>query len=332
MTPQHGRQTQARAIEHWTNTKSRVLLTKLSIVYRYVHMSSSSTSVTKFTGRLADSVLLVNFPSEDYHRDIAAQSCSLLKPILTSPAHYKASFFANREPTKAMDFGTLIHTLVLEPATFPTNYAVYTGTGGRKNSEYKDFVKANTSRQVLDASEFQVAQILADKILNRSVLGRPFGDYVQEGIPEATIYYTDPSTDTRCRVRIDLLHPEIRFDLKTTSYIDRRAWVRHALDLDYDLQAYMYSLACSLFYGETTPKPFIFVTAESAAPHSVSAFTAGNSFIEEGSKKYREALVTFAACSSTDHWPDAGSEEIVEIEHWQQRPSSPAWRANLPRT
>lgn len=294
-------------------------------------MITSQSSATTFAGKLADSVLHVNLPSEDYHSDITAQSCSLLKPILVSPAHYKAGFFARRGPTKAMDFGTLIHALVLEPVTFPAQYAVYAGNGDRKSAEYKDFVKANKSRQILDAADLQVAQILADKILNKPVLGRPFGDYVQEGIPEATIYYTDPSTNTRCRVRIDLLHPEIRFDLKTTSYIDRRAWVRHALDLDYDFQAYMYSLACSLFYGESAPKPFIFITAESTVPHSVSAFTAGDSFIEEGSKKYREALVTFAACSSTDHWPDAGSDEVVEIEHWQQRPSNPAWRVNLPR-
>ena len=36
------------------------------------------------SGRLADSLKILNLPAEDYHRDIAVQSCSLLKPLLGS--------------------------------------------------------------------------------------------------------------------------------------------------------------------------------------------------------------------------------------------------------
>lgn len=280
-------------------------------------------------GVLGESELFVGLDPRAYHADVTVQSCSLLKPILVSPAHYRAQFFSDRSSTKFMDFGTLIHALVLEPSTFGAGYAVFPGKTDKRSDEYKAFARANVGRIVIDEVAFHIAKNLADRILSRSYKGRPFGDYVKEGIPEASIYYTDPATNVRCRARIDLLHPEFTFDLKTTICAERTAWVRQASSLDYDMQAYMYCLCVSLFYGHTKPKPFVFIAGENAAPYSVSAFTAGPTFIEEGGRKYQEALTAYAACSAVNHWPDASSEEIVELEHWQVRHSSPAWRKSL---
>lgn len=293
--------------------------------------TTSTHAPTAQPGQLANSELHVGLDARLYHADITVQSCSLLKPILTSPAHYQAQFFSNDTSTRSKDFGTLIHTLVLEPATFSQSYAVFPGKKDSRDADYKAFVAANASRTVIDEMSLRAARSLSERLLSRTVRGRPFGDYLNEGIPEATIYFDDPATGTRCRVRVDLLHPEITFDLKTTAYADRAAWIRHAVNLHYDMQAYMYSLAASLLYGLSSPRPFIFITGESDAPHTANAFTAGATFIENGGRKYQNALSAYTACTAVNHWPGLDTEDVAEIDHWQTANTTPTWRQSLTR-
>lgn len=282
-------------------------------------------------GILGQSFKYLSLPAEDYHSGIDVQSCSLLKPMLISPAHYQAQFFESRETSAAMEFGTLIHTLVLEPSLFMAQYAVFPGKRNARDKDFKAFCTANPGKMVIDDVSLQTARILVDKILHRTFRGRLFGDYVAEGEPEVSIYFSDPVTGVQCRTRIDLLHPEYLFDLKTSAFIVLREWLRHAISLDYDLQAYMYSLGHCLLAGRQTPLPFVFITAESDRPFSVSSFTAGESFLTEGGRKYREAISGYAACTAVQHWPDAGVETTLELEYWQSGAAAvQAWRADLP--
>ncbi len=287
---------------------------------------------TKLAGALADSWKVLNLPAHEYHSDIDIQSCSLLKAMLVSPAHYKAQFFENRSSSKAKDFGTLIHTLVLEPQAFAARYAVYQGVMDGRDAKFKAFSEAHPLQTIIDDVSLQAARRMADKILERRFRGRPFGDYLAEGEKEVTIYYADPATGVRCRVRIDLLHPEFVFDLKTALSVVQSEWLRQALRLDYDLQSYMYSLAECLWSGRQSPLPFAFIVGENTSPHSVSAFTAGESFLTKGGRKYQEAIGAYAACSKVNHWPDLGEEATLELEHWMVASSAanePAWRTQL---
>lgn len=285
---------------------------------------------TRHAGALAQSFKINNLPAEHYHAGVDIQSCSLLKPMLVSPAHYAAQFLQDRgEDTASMEFGRLIHCLVLEPHMFAAEYAVFSGKPDRRDREFKAFAAANAGKVVVDERALRDARTLTDRILTKVIRGRPFGDYVAEGEPEASIYYTDPTTGVCCRTRLDLRHPEFIFDLKTTMHSGQKEWVRQAVGLDYDMQAYMYSLAECLFAGREVALPFIFVAAESSAPYSVSAFTAGESFLSEGARKYQEALGGYAACSKVNLWPDAGVEATIELDHWQVNTAVPGWREGL---
>lgn len=282
-------------------------------------------------GALASSRKVVGMPAEEYHGCIDVQSCSLLKAMLTSPAHYKARLFEPPVGTKAKDFGTLIHTLVLEPQSFASRYAVYPGVRDGRDAAYKAFAAAHNGLTVIDDLSLQGARQMAEAILERHFRGRPFADYLAEGQKEVTVFYTDPTTGVECRVRIDLLHPEFLFDLKTALSVARGDWLRQAMGLHYDLQCYMYSLAECLFEGRESAPPFVFVAAESTPPHSVSVFTAGESFVTSGGQKYRQALTAYAACSQVDLWPDLGQEDTLELEPWMAAAActEPEWRTGL---
>ena len=149
-----------------------------------------------------------------------------------------------------------------------------------------------------------------------------------EGEKEVTIYYTDPATGVRCRVRIDLLHPEFVFDLKTALSVVQSEWLRQALRLDYDLHV----LARRVPLVRQAIPPALRVHRRREHQSSqCGAFTAGESFLTKGGRKYQEAIGAYAACSKVNHWPDLGEEATLELEHWMASSAAnePAWRTQL---
>jgi hypothetical protein len=176
---------------------------------------------------------------------------------------------------------------------------------------------------------FTRARKLADKILNRNVFGRPFGDFVNEGIPEASIYFEEPTTGLMLRTRLDLYHPEYSFDLKTTRHGTINSFIRDAVDMHYDFQAFMYTIARSLYEGRQNPAKFIFIAGETEEPNSVHEITAGQSFMSNGAKKFQEVLSVYSACMQTGFWPDASGNAEAEIEPWQAFTGKSDWKAAL---
>jgi hypothetical protein len=280
------------------------------------------------SGVAGDSCMYKHLPADVYHADRDALSCSLMKPLLISPAHFQAGLVACEKASDARDFGTLVHLLVLQPELASRELAVFPGIGDRK-SAYDDFTLAHPGRLVVDEPTFAEGRRLAQRVLDARYKGRPLQRFIEESIPEATIYFTEPTTGLRMRIRMDLYHPEISFDLKTTRFAQARAFMRDAVDKDYDLQSYMYSLGRCLFEGITVPKPFVFIAAENTEPHSVSTYEAGPTFMGNGANKFQASAAAFKACTSTGYWPDQSSDGVLEIEPWQQFSGKPAWQAAL---
>lgn len=280
-------------------------------------------------GQAGNSMLFRSMPADLYHADRSAVSCSQLKPIFISPAHFRAALAKRSTSSDAKDFGSLVHVLVLQPQLLAQEFAIYPGVADGRAKEYKEFTETHGDRTVVDEPTFSAARALAQKILERKVMGRPFGDFVREGIPEASIYFDEPTTGLRLRVRLDLWHPEFTFDLKTTRHGVAQAFLRDAVDMHYDFQAFMYSMAVALYEGRDAAKPFIFVAAESETPHSINVVTAGNSFMNNGCRKYQEAISIYTACSQQGYWPDSGSDMTAEIEHWQEFRPDDSWKRQL---
>lgn len=266
-------------------------------------------------GLLSSSRKVSNLDDHLYHSDLHIQSCSMLKGMLDSPGHYQSALTARRTASKTMDFGTLVHLLVLEPHHLLSKVAIFPGANPTA-AESREFNAGHQGMMVFDEPTFHMAENARDKLLNQMVMGRLFGDYLAEGESEASIYYTDPDTGVECRTRMDLRHPDVLFDLKTTAYAHSKQWVRHALKLHYDLQAYMYSLADCLYSGLETPRPFVFVTVENEYPLSTAARRAGVNFLTDGGRKYKHAITAYAACAKADYWPCPGGEEVIETNSW----------------
>ncbi len=282
-------------------------------------------------GATADTLLFRQMPAHVYHADRDALSCSMMKPLLVSPAHFQASLAAFGNSSRAKDFGTALHVLLLQPELAGQELAVFSGHADGRSKVYQEFVADNSDKLVLDEPTFALARQVVVKIAETPYKGRALGKFIEESIPEATIYFTEPTTGLRMRVRIDAYHPDITFDLKSTRHAIMRAFARDAIEFDYDLQAFMYSLGRAMFEGTKEPKPFVFIATESTAPHSVSTLAAGSTFMENGLRKFQACAGAFKACTDARMWPDLGRDDVLDIEPWQQFSEKQSWRTALAR-
>lgn len=290
-------------------------------------ITPQSPVLADIRGAAADSFKR-QIPSHLYHADREIVSCSMLKPMLKSPAHYIAALTALHD-TEAMQIGTVYHALVLEPQTIHSVVALYPGPLDR-SKDAQAFKAANRDRICLPLTTFLTMQDVAARVRESEFRGRPFYRYIEEGEVEASLYFTDPTTGVRCRSRMDLWHPDYTFDLKTTSTCGPQAFQKHGLDLDYDLQGFMYSYARALFDGTSKAKPFVFVAAETSEPHSVFYMPANDSFINNGCAKYKSALSSLKACTLSDHWPAPFGEYDMDLLPWQTySPSTTTWNHSV---
>lgn len=283
-------------------------------------------------GYAQDSFMFKALPAHQYHADRDALSCSLMKPLLVSPAHFQAGLAACEKPSPAKTFGSMLHLLLLQPELAGQELAVYPGIAEARSKPFAEFSALHVDKLVTDEPTFANARRLVQKVSDTKYKGRPLGRFIEEAIPEATIYFTEPTTGLRMRVRLDILHPDISFDLKSTRHAGARAFARDAVDLDYDLQAFMYSLGRCLFEGTEVPKPFVFIAAENAEPFSVSTLSASSAFMGNGSTKFQACAAAFKACTATNYWPDLSCDGELEIEPWQQYSYKSGWQAAIAST
>ena len=253
-------------------------------------------------------------PSRIYHADKDILSSTMIKPMLLSPADY-IDALVNFKRTKAMDNGTLLHMQVLEPHTRDEVMAIFPGP--LDSTEGRAFVAANPDRICVSFADSLQLEVAGAVVRSSLFKGRPFYKFIEEGEVEPSIYYTDPITGLACRTRPDLLHPEFTFDLKSTRHASTSAFQRDAVDLHYDLQAFMYSLARCTFEGTTKPTPFVFVKVTSEAPFATHFMPCVYDFIRNGYEKYAAALAAIKACNLTNHWPAPQGEVPMDLLPWQ---------------
>ncbi len=139
----------------------------------------------------------------------------------------------NSSPTNAMSFGTLIHTLILQPDIFEKDYAIYEGNKTKASKEYKEFCLENEGKHVIKQSEYELAVQALTGVQKHWVY-----QYLQSGFPEVSLYGEVEGIE--CKGRIDYLSTNRKriFDIKTIADISK--WSYHVKDYSYHIQAYMY--------------------------------------------------------------------------------------------
>jgi len=252
---------------------------------------------------------IANMPNDVYHSHPEGISSTGLKAVLRSPAHYK--FQAARTPSRAMEIGTAIHTALLEPDRFAADYVLLREVKDRRASEYKQAVKTHGTEVVLTAGE-------ADNVIGmqEAVLSNPLmrSRLTGEGWRELSLFVRDPDTQVLIRVRYDLLLTDGTIvDVKKTQDARPDPFSRAIDNYGYDLSAALYVDAFEWATGEEAQ--FEFAAVEETMPHGHKLYRPCDTTLNEGRRKYQEALATFAECEVSGVWPSlpCDAPEIISL-------------------
>ena len=144
--------------------------------------------------------------NEDYHGG-AGISKSQLDDIAINPAIFQWRKGAPEDDEKkaALDMGTALHCLLLEPEEFDKRFIVAPAFNRRTNEGRADeqrFLKdcESSGMTVMDAEQGRKL-----KLMRASALAHPAARWLleAEGHQEASIYWNDEQTGELCRIRPD---------------------------------------------------------------------------------------------------------------------------------
>ena len=250
-------------------------------------------------------------PEADYHAHPAlsqSRAARLLAP--SCPAKFHAP---QPEPTDAMEFGKLVHLMVLEPE----KASIYVPVEGNwTHKEPKDAVAAVRAegRIPLKPEVYDRAAAMARAIRQHPVAAA----LLASGHPEVSLFWTDEATGVECRARIDWLPDPVEGnrlvvpDLKSTLSAHPTKFGKSAADFSYHLQDAWYRAgirACGL-----DPAPaFLFLAQEKTPPYIVSPFELDDDGRQIGEFLMRQALETYVQCTATGYWPDYTGGEIATL-------------------
>lgn len=155
----------------------------------------------------ADGVMISN---EHYHA-LPGISGSNLKLLNESNRHLDNKHLFNAE-SDALVFGTLLHTMVLEPHDVEKNYVVMPKFDLRTNAGKQDknqFITDNIQKTIIGKDDFENAKRMAENAYAIC------GNIIDAGIKERSIFAEIDGLILKCRLDIDLEQEGDDYDLKT---------------------------------------------------------------------------------------------------------------------
>ena len=252
-------------------------------------------------------MITYDLPAPDYHA-IDALSASGAKLLLKSPAHYLAAKEHQRDPTPAMAFGSLVHSLVLEPDTVDALYIAAPKfdkrtTAGKAAAEKFDATAGG--RTVVDMDLFQKAQRVGDSVRSH----HRYSELLKGAKIEASMFWDQHGVP--CKARADALNGSSIIDIKTTRDASPDAFARSVATFQYHLQAAHYLDGYSIASGFMAER-FVFLAVETEAPFAVGVYVLDAASIAGGAEMMSQAGRAYRIAQNSTAWKGY-SPDIVEI-------------------
>lgn len=269
----------------------------------------------------------------------SGESSSLLKEALKSPRHYYIARHTELKPrnTHHFDFGTLIHSAVLEPKKFAKvkilpDVNLSTTEGCRTMIRYYwELLGMQGDIDILDYKIGALRESIAELSGKASAAGYTFvkaddnqiiniiricymtyGDgilpkimrYVQ---PETSMYGVDASTGLRVKIRPDGLLLEENFginailSIKTTSATSVEAFYRDCAKFRYELSEGMYLKVASEITGRRFTATLMLMI-QNVAPFQMALIFWDAEDLQIGKYKYAQSMDIVKQCRDAKRW------------------------------
>lgn len=248
----------------------------------------------------------------EYHATEGISS-STLKEAARSLAHCYARYFdpaREKKTTAAMEFGTCVHTMVLEPLSQHQVFAVVPEGMDRRSKEGKAFFA-----DIEDAGLIALKQNDFEKIesISRSVFSNTKASELinhELALIEQSFFFGCSLHGLKLKARPDIFIPPCKefplgaiCDLKTTLDASQSGFERSAYSLGYHIQAGWYAYVVSMVLGLKELPEFYFIAVEKEQPFACTVFRVSDAFMNAGSSKALALYDEVAIAIRDDYWP-----------------------------
>ena len=259
--------------------------------------------------------------AETYHRWDAMSNSWLRVLVDECPQVFNWQRAHPKPTTAAMEFGTLLHTLVCEPFDFASRYAVAPEVDRRTKAgkqQWADFNVLAQSREVVTKGDYTAASEMAKAIQSHPTAMR----YLQGGRSEVSIVWDDPELKIRCKARLDHWHESavIVADLKSAANVKPEVFEATSLiNYGYYMQGAFYSDGIRALTGKEPV--FVIVAVGKSPPYPVIARPLDPIMaIPAGRMAYKRALHEYRQCLESGQWPGYdgpnGSQDALMVPNW----------------
>lgn len=242
-------------------------------------------------------------------------SNSMLSVLKRSPKEFQQRFITKtwpeEEPSSALRMGSLVHSMVLEPAAVQERYAMLPKVDKRTKEGkalIEAFEQAAGDKEVIDEKDWTIAERCTDALLNHDSVKDLIGG---KGIIEKPIYWKLDGVDVAGTPDYVDLNRGLIVDVKTTQDASPDEFMKSAVGYGYHRQAWMYLDAVKEVHGVECR--FFFAVVENSRPFHAAAYEPTYGFIEQGEAEVRKLLEQYQARLASDNWDHAWQRDINQL-------------------
>jgi hypothetical protein len=243
---------------------------------------------------------------------IQALNYSGSKELLKSPAHYQAYLNQEREETKALRMGSLIHCAVLQPEALNEKF-ITAPEVDRRTKEGKETYAAFQSSlkpgmtvvSAEESAECHIIAAFAKQALKRAEVTFEMTEFM----------FTTDHCGVQLKCAIDGVGTDgYLYDLKTTEDASPAGILKSIRAYRYNLQAYFYRLCFETAF-ERRVLGFRFLFVEKAPPYATAWVEIGPELMSYACSDFEKALQAYRECTTLGEWPAYGDEvQVIDIK------------------
>jgi exodeoxyribonuclease VIII len=252
-----------------------------------------------------------NIPMDEY-RAMQGLSKHELDNFAVAPSYYKHRKAQQWKPSRSMEMGTLIHSLVLENEV---GYAVGPNVDKRTKAgkeEWQIFCEDNLGKVIITQDEERTITGCYDAC--KPLLEKCEADW--STAVESSMFWTRDGIS--CKGRPDLVAEiggELAIvDLKTTN--DIRTFDSKFFSFRYDVQAAWYQYGLKEAKELKEAPAFWFLVVDTEAPHLCQFMRASTELLENANERIEEELAYYKRCAVGDVWPGLPEFKLILPRSW----------------
>ena len=242
---------------------------------------------------------LVKEPDHIYHAHKALSREPLLTILRKTPQQAKLALTTSKPSTPAMDFGSAVHTRLLEPELYDDQIEVFSETLRNSN-------KFRAAREVLPDGKRLIDRTESALIeqMETAFRAHPECQEIMESAAyiETSCYWREFERELDLRCRADIVTDTgFIFDLKTTTDVSERAIMETIRRYDYLFQAALYCRGFSINLRKLHDWGWIFI--QKSEPFDIVVVRPDPADLEHADTEVELALERWAECEQTKSWP-----------------------------